>query len=182
MIETERRFHARLAQIFELFFGLDALGRRHGAKALRQRQRRGDHGLAIAPAKHALRKGLVDLDLVERKIGQIVYRRVPRAKIVQGYGDPEVFELPDRDQVRFLILEKRGFGYLQLQPFRRKTGLHQGTEYDVEEIALFELNRRDIDRDLDVLRSGLFRGCPGQGRCCRQRGERHAISRSARRG
>ena len=50
----------------------------------------------------------------------------------------------------FLILKKRGLGDLKLQPSRRKPGLHQSREYDLEEVILFELDGRDIDRQLDV--------------------------------
>ena len=54
--------------------------------------------------------------------------------------------------MRFLVFKKRGLGDLQLQPLRRKTGLHQRAQHDVEQVALLELNRRDIDCDLDVRR------------------------------
>ena len=52
--------------------------------------------------------------------------------------------------MRFLVFQQRGFGDLKLQPLRRQAAFHQRAEDDVEQIALLELHRRDIDGDLDM--------------------------------
>ena len=64
--------HAGLPHVVELLLGLDAFGCRHDAQPLGQRERRCDDGLVVAAREHALRERLVDLDLVEGKIGQMV--------------------------------------------------------------------------------------------------------------
>jgi hypothetical protein len=137
-------------QVFELFFGLDALSGRHGAEPLRERKRRGNDGLAVTAIEHALGERLVDLDLVERKVRQIIHGRISGAEIIERHGYSEILDLADGGQMGFLVFKKRGFGYLELQPVRRKTRLHQRTQQDLEEVALLELNGRDIDRQLDV--------------------------------
>ena len=55
-------------------------------------------------------------------------------------------------QMGFLVFEQRGFGDFELQPFRRKTRLHQRRQDRLEQIVLFELNRRDVDRQFDMRR------------------------------
>ena len=63
----------------------------------------------------------------------------------------------------FLVFQERGLGDLELQPLRLQARLHQRAEDDLEQVALLELDRRDIDGDLDVrgpvggVRTGRFR-------------------------
>ena len=105
-------------------------------------ERVGGFGLKECQAlEHALRERLVDLDLVEREDGEVVDRGVSGAEIVEGERDAEVLQLPDRRQMSSLVFEQRRLRDLKFQPIRRKSALDQRTQYDVEQIALLELNR-----------------------------------------
>ena len=71
---------ARGTHVFELLFRLDALGGRNGAEPLRESERRGNDRLAVSATENALRERFVDLDLVERKVRQIIDGRIAGAK------------------------------------------------------------------------------------------------------
>src|SRR5258706_14353337 len=93
----------------------------------------------------------VDLDLVERKALQIAQRGIAGAEIVECDPHPDAAKLVQDRERGFVVADQHGLGDLQLQPVRRKAGGRQrGNDLQRERAAL-ELNRRDVDRELDMV-------------------------------
>ncbi len=112
---------------------------------------------ALAAFRQILRERFVDLDLVERKHGELAERRVSGAEVVQHDGDAEILELAKRRQTFGGGLDERRLGYFKLQPFRRQSELGEGVHDDVGQIGLVKLNERQIDSRRNIVRPGRSR-------------------------
>ena len=134
---------------------LHALGRRLHAQAVAQRGDRADDGHGFLILHQVTHKGLVDLDLVERKAAQVAERRVSGAEIIQRYGDPHGAQLMQRRQGAHGVLQQDRFRDLQLQPVRPQAGCVECFPHGGDKIAFLELNRRQVHGNADVGRPVL---------------------------
>src|SRR5262249_12661837 len=101
---------------------------------------------------------LVDLDLVEREHQQLAQRGISRSEVVERDGDAKIFELPQDWQTFGRRLNKRRFGYLELQAFGCQAGLSKRAYHDIDQVVLSELDGGEIDRHLDFVRPGCSLG------------------------
>src|SRR5205814_9883327 len=96
----------------------------------------------------------VDLDLVERERAEIAQGRIARAEIVHRNADAETAQLMQRAYGQVVRGKQHGLGDFQFETRRRQPGAVERAHDGVREGLALELNRRQIDGDLDVLRPG----------------------------
>src|SRR5437879_799920 len=103
------KIDVRLCEELRLLLGLDTLrGRRDAEAACESLDGRNRSG-AIAASWRSLRKGFVDLDLVEGKADEIAQRRITRSKIVKDDANAEILELPHGRKMCGVLFQQRGF-------------------------------------------------------------------------
>src|SRR5665213_906513 len=103
-------------------------------------------------AGNVLDEAAVDLDLVERKALQVTERGIAGAEIVQRDPHAQLPQLMQRGECRLIVTNKHRLGDLELQPARRKARGRQCGGHVQRQGPVLELNRRDVDRDADVIR------------------------------
>ena len=99
-------------------------------------------------------KGAVDLDLVERERLQIAQRGIAAAEIVHRDAHAERLEPAQQRQAALEILDQHAFGDFEFEPVRRQPGFEQDRMHQADHVAMHELRRRQVDRDLQRLRPG----------------------------
>ena len=108
-----------------------------------------------------LDEGAVDLDLVEREALQIAQRGIAGAEIVQRDPDAELAQLMQHVERRLVVANQHRLGDLELQPAGGKAASRERRR-DVQRQRLApELDRRDVDRDADMIRPGGGLGAGG---------------------
>ena len=120
------------------------------SRPTRQRQDRADDRRILVIPRQIGDERLVDLDLVERECGQAAERRIAGAEIVERQRNSDAPEPFDEGMVFQRAFQQHGFGDLDLQPLRRQPGILQRRLDHVEQFGLLELDRRQVDGDLDV--------------------------------
>jgi hypothetical protein len=132
----------------ELVVGLDTLGKHRQSQPMRKP----DHGAhdrerAIGAAE-ACDERAVDLDPVEWQRLQIGQRGVSGAEIVQRDADTQNLQrIEDRGGARD-VLDQYPLGNFQFEPGRRDSAFVQNGSDQMLQIAPAELDRRDVDGDL----------------------------------
>src|SRR5450756_1444449 len=137
-----------------LLFRFDAFGDHDFVEASAEAGDGADDGAGIALVAEIADERLVDLDLIERELAQVVERGVAGAEVVERQADAEILHLLHRLQGAFVVLEQQTLGYLQLDPLRRPPRLRQRRYLLQSETAVPELDRRQIDGNLDAMRPG----------------------------
>ena len=139
---------AFVGQEIQLFLGFHALrDHRHSEPVTKADHRANDRGgLRIAPEIH--HKGAIDLDLVERERLEIAQRRIAAAEIVHGNAHAERLQPPQQREAAVEILDQHALGDFQFEPVRREPGFKQDRMHETDHVAVHELHRRQVDRDL----------------------------------
>ena len=106
--------------------------------------------LQIASEIH--HESAVDLDLVEWKRLKIAQRRITAAEITHGNAHAERLQPPQQRQTAVEILDQHALGDFQLEPARRQAGFEKDRMHQADQIAMHELRRRQVDRDLQRYR------------------------------
>ena len=118
--------------------------------------------LRLVVGRGAADEALVDLDLVERRLLQIAERAIAGAEIVEREADAERLQLGEGLVGGIAFGEEHAFGDLELEPLGANAGLlRDGCEIIVDDVRIVELERRQVDRDADLvgpLRRFLERG------------------------
>ena len=105
----------------------------------------------------------VDLDLVEREALQIAQRGVAGAEIVERDPDPDGAKLVQNGERRLVVANEHGLGDFKLEPAGGEARRRQRRHDFQRQGAALELNRRDVDREPDIVRPGRgFRASGGQ--------------------
>src|SRR5450756_257412 len=138
----------------QLLFRLDAFGDHDFVEAGAEAGDGADDGAGVALVAEIADERLVDLDLIEGELAQVVERGVAGAEVVERQADAEILELLHRRQGAVVVLEQQTLGYLQLDPLRRQPRLRQRRYHLQSETAVPELDRRQIDGNLDAMRPG----------------------------
>src|SRR5450631_3126579 len=142
----------QFAQQFHLRHRLDALGRRrHVARGSYVHDGLDNRGRS-SRAGNVFDKAAIDLDLVEGKTLQIAQRGIAGAKVVQRYPYPQLSQLVQQGERHFIVTDQDRLGNLKFQPARREARGCECRGHIQRQGLAFELNRRDIDRDPDVIR------------------------------
>ena len=131
---------------------LDPFRHRFDAEAAAEPDHRAHDRGALGAGRELVHERPVDLDLVEREHVQIGQRRIAGAEIVEYDRHAELLEPVQRREIVFVVLEQHRLGDLQLQARRRQAGIGERAGNDRREIALAELRRGEVDRELDVRR------------------------------
>src|SRR3979411_2957118 len=105
---------------------------------------------------------LVDLDFVEREGLQVGQRRISGAEIVHRDAYAQRLQAAQDRQATGEVFHKHALSDFQFQPRRCKPGFEQYGMYQCNEVAMAELDWREIDCDLERLwpRSRLAAGLP----------------------
>src|SRR5437870_8151832 len=114
-----------------------------------------DRARALA-SQEVLDEAAVDLQLVEGEALQIAQRGVARAEIVERDAHPERAQRMQQLERGVAAFEEDRFGDLDLEPRRSEAAVGKRAEDGFVERAAMKLDRRDVDRDADVL--GPMRG------------------------
>src|SRR3546814_934197 len=134
-------------QILFLLLGLDAFGNDADIKAARHRDDRIDDRGVGGIVGDVANERAVDLDLVDRKAGQVRKTRIAGAEVVDDDRDTEPAQGAQDFRTLFRALHQHALGDLQLHAVRRESGL---VEYRVQKLRqrlLLELAGRDVDRE-----------------------------------
>src|SRR6185437_14986627 len=132
--------------------GLDALG------ADRNVERVAEAGDGVDDLGRALAlddggdEALVDLDPVERQAVDLGEARVAGTEIVERDADTDVLEALDDGEDLLAVLEQRAFGDLDLEPVGGEAGGGEQLQNLLGERGIAELDRRDVDRELQMRR------------------------------
>ena len=155
--------HAQAAHRIQLIVRLDPFGRGQHAQRIRQPHDRGDdRGVAVGRIGDAADEGLVDLDLVERRVLQIAERGIAGAEIVQRQADAQHLERGEDFLGGGAIAHHHRFGQFDFQPFGRQAAVGQRLGHGRGKARVGELRGRYVHRDLHPARpfggigAGLF--------------------------
>src|ERR1700674_919505 len=97
-------------------------------------------------------KTAVDLDLVERKAAQVTEGRIAGAEIVHRDMYAEPAQLMERTERLLAVLHEDRLGNLKLEAMGRQPGGGQRIDDHRQQILVHDLNRREIDRELHLVR------------------------------
>ena len=139
------------AQLHQLRGFLDALGRGLDAERMGELGDRMDDRARAVAGQQVVDEAAVDLELVEREALQIAERRIAGAEIVERDADAERAQRVEQLQRRFAALEEDRFGDLDLEPVRGEAAVGERAQDRLVQRAAVELDRRDVDRDADML-------------------------------
>jgi hypothetical protein len=106
--------------------------------------------IAIGP--EIAHERLIDLDLVERKAPEVTQAGVAGAEIVHRNAHTERAQRVQRRQHLAAFFQQQGLGDFQFQPPRRQAGLFQRIHHHRQQIADPKLQRRQVDRDANIVR------------------------------
>ena len=96
-------------------------------------------------------EALVDLDSVERQPVDLGKARVAGTEIVERNADSDILQAVDDGQHLIAVFEQRAFGDLDLEPVRRKAHRRRAVlRICSASVGIAELDRRDVDRELEV--------------------------------
>src|SRR4051794_9355674 len=109
-----------------------------------------DRACALA-GQQVLDETAVDLELVEREALQIAERRIAGPEIVERDPNPERAQRMQQPQGRFTALEEDRFGDLDLEAARPEPAVGQRHQDGFVERSTVELDRRDVDRDSNIV-------------------------------
>ena len=132
-----------------LLDGFDALGTDAQAKRPAEMHDRMDEDRRLAGRFHVFEKGAIDLDLVEGDAAQIDQARIAGAEIVERQADAMGAQVHHRGLGGIGILDHDAFGQFQLEPLGVEAGLVEDADHARDEVLVAELDRRDVDRELD---------------------------------
>src|SRR5206468_8229864 len=130
-----------VAQAVYFGFGLDAFRRDGDAEALAEADDRTHDRLRVGIGGEVAHKGLVDLDLVERKAAQIAQAGIAGAEIVHRDANTERAQRMQGRQHLAALFQKQRLRDLELQTPRRQAALLQRIRYQRQQIAEPELQR-----------------------------------------
>ena len=98
------------------------------------------------------------LSILMRSIGRRVHlrkRRVAGSEVVERNADPDILQAADGRQHLLAVLQQRRLGDLDLQAIRREAGFGDELHDVLRQLRVAELDRRDVDRELEVRWPGL---------------------------
>jgi hypothetical protein len=131
----------------KLLLGLHTLGTGLDAEAVTKI----DHGTddsALATVEGELAdERLVDLELVEGELLQVAQARVASAEIVHHEPHAQLAQTLEDPQCLFDIADQHVLGDLELEPFRCCTSLLEAVADHIDEVAVPELDRGNVERD-----------------------------------
>ena len=104
---------------------------------------------------------LVDLDLVERHALQIAERRIAGPEIVERELDADVLQARDHVVNVLIVAQQHAFGNLQLEALGGEAGFAEHSPDQCRKRMRFELDRREVDGDRDMLRPVCGFGASG---------------------
>ena len=143
---------AELADQLQVVVGFDAFRARVHVQRLREGDDGADdRGIAVRRRCGPADEALVDLDLVERRLLQIAERAVTGAEVVEREADAKRLQLGERVVGRVAFSEEHALGDLELQPFGAEARLAQVFCDHVGDGRIVELQRRQVDRDADMV-------------------------------
>src|SRR6202043_1331549 len=142
------RVAALIGEEAQLLLGFDALGDDRHLEAVAEADHRANDRRRLRIAPEIDDESAVDLDLVEWKRLQIAQRGISAAEIVHGNAHAERLQPPQQRQTAIEILDQHAFGDFQLKPIRREAGFEKYRMHQADQIAVHELRRRQVDRDL----------------------------------
>ena len=105
-----------------------------------------------------LDEGLVELDPVVRQAGEVGERAVAGAEVVERDADAAGDQRVELGGGLGVVAHQHGLGDLQLEPFGREAGLGEGGVDLGEKVRLVELERGDVDREIEAVRPAHWRG------------------------
>ena len=143
---------AFLGEEGELVDRLDALGDDRHFEAVAEIDHGADDRRRLRVAAEIHDEGAVDLDLVERERLEIAQRGVSAAEIIHGDAHAERLQPAQQRETAIKILDQHALGDFELEPAGRKAGLEQDGMHKPDHVAVHELRRRQIDRDLERFR------------------------------
>ncbi|GCC44573.1 hypothetical protein chiPu_0028521, partial [Chiloscyllium punctatum] len=148
------RVAAFLGKEGELGLGLDAFGDDRHFKAVAEIDHRAHDRGRLRIAAEIDDEGAVDLDLVERKRLQIAQRGIAAAEIIHRDAHAERLQPAQQRQAAVEILDQHTLGDFELEAIGRQPGLEQDRMDQADEVAMGELRRRQVHRDLHRNRPG----------------------------
>ena len=98
-----------------------------------------DHGGALGIRRDPIDEGLVDLDEVDRQVGEVAERGVPGAEVVDRQADAEDPEGVKAGQGEVEILDEGALGDLEDEGLGREPRVLQGSGDVVDEVGFLEL-------------------------------------------
>src|SRR5690625_3644029 len=134
----------------ELSLGFYALGGGYDAKPVSEVDDQLDDLGAFPIFGDVIDEGFVDLDLVERETEQIAERGISGAEIIHCDPHAKIAQIMECCQILVIVLEDDGLGDLELQPRCGKIAGGKDFRDFRDELAIPELVRRHIDRDVDL--------------------------------
>ena len=138
-------------QLHQLRGLLDALGGGLDIERMGEFGDRADDRAGAVAGQQIVDEAAVDLQLVEREALQIAERRIAGAEIVERDADAERAQRVEQPQGRLAAFEEDRFGDLDLEPVGREPAVGERAEDRFLKRAAVELDRRDVDRDADML-------------------------------
>ena len=139
------------AQAAQFGFSFDTLGGDDDAEADAEADDRPHDRLRVRIGGEVAHERLIDLDLVERKASQIAQAGIAGAEIVHRYAHAKRTQRVQRGEHLAALFQQQGFGDFELEPLWRQAGLFQRIHHHRQQIAAAKLQRRQIDRDADII-------------------------------
>src|SRR4051812_9537685 len=131
----------------QLRLGLDAFSDQPQAQALGHRHNGGDDCGVLCTVRHAAHEGAIDLELLDPEALEIRKAGIARTEVVDGNPNAEVTQAQQRIRDRVMLIHQHALGNLEREELRRQPGSAQCTGDRVEQAALHELPRREINGD-----------------------------------
>ena len=137
-----------------LGFGLDAFRQHRQLEASAKTDDRTHDRHGVAVVFQVANKGTVDLDLVEGERVQIRQGGISRSEVIQGDLHAERLEpIEDRYRAR-KVVDQNALGDFEFEAGRRQAGFEQNGMNEAWQVAMVELDRRDVDGNGERPRPG----------------------------
>ena len=105
-----------------------------------------DDGAGMAGGAERADKGAVDLDLAERELLQVAQARIAGAEIVERDAHPERAQRFEPLQGLLRVFDQNPFGHFENDARRRNAAFGNDGGDKIDELAVADLDRREIDR------------------------------------
>ncbi len=99
---------------------------------------------------HVDHEAAVDLELVELEPRQVAQTRIAGAEVVERQAYAERAQALERDHRALDVLDQQRLGDLEVEPVRRQPSLRQNGGDPLGDVGLAQLQRRQVDRDVEI--------------------------------
>src|SRR6187551_1927524 len=113
---------------------------------MRERNDGGDDIHAVRAGPHRGDERPVDLERIDRQLGQVAQRGIAGAEVVNGDIHPQISDRLQTADIACDIVHDGAFRYLEVEGVRREPALVYGKPHDVDEVLLPQLDGGDVDR------------------------------------